>query len=169
LQASSDVSSPHRSTKSKQSKRKKEDTGDGLEKKKTKKAKGSKDSPEKEKKKKKKHKSSSSKIQQDQGAEVSKDTDDVPPLILKRRGKVISTHSKGIEMEDQSDLILIPTASVTMSPTPNNADERDPTENKDVGVDRLTKGGVVETSEKKLAVETIGPLVESGPKAQVCA
>ena len=134
-----------------------------------KKAEGSKDGLEKEKKKKKKHKSSSSKSQQDQVAEVSKETDDVPPLILKRRGKVISTHSKGIEMEDQSDLILIPTASVTMSPTPNNADERDLTKDKDVGVDGLNKEGVVETSEKNLAVETIGPLVESGPKVQVCA
>jgi hypothetical protein len=56
-----------------------------------------------------------------------------------------------------------------MSPTPNNADERDLPEDKDVGVDGLTKEGVVETSEKNLAVETIGPLVESGPKVQVCA
>ena len=131
-----------------------------------KKAEGSKDGLEKEKKKKKKHKSSSSKSQQDQMAEVSKELDDVPPLILKRRGKVISTHSKGIAIEDQSDLILIPTALVTMSPTPDNADE---TEDKDVGVGRLTKEGVDEISEKNLAVKTIGPLVESGPKAQVCA
>ena len=119
-----------------------------------KKVEGSKDGLEKEKKKKKKHKSSSSKTQQDRVAEVSKETDDVPPLILKRRGKVISTHSEGTEMEDQSDPILIPTASV-MSPTPTTADERDLIEDKGVGVDIPTKGEIVETSKKNLVVDKV--------------